>query len=1078
MTKPSKFAQPFRGFEILDRLGSGGMGTVFKARRKADDALVALKVLRPSLSRNARYVERLRREAEISMRLDHAGLVKGYGLGEEGGYHYLVMEFVSGRSLKSLLKTWGRFPEEQVLELGMQMAEALAYAHEHGVVHRDVKPGNIIVNEEDRAKLTDLGLAKGETDPTLTRDGATVGTPQYMSPEQAQDPGMVDERSDLYSLGATLYHMAVGLPPFEGESVVQVISKLLHERADSAGSLNPEVSTGLSLILRRLLAKDPALRYQTARELLVDLERVDQGETPAVDVRVLARAEGRSDLGPSRTKILVAGSVVLGLAGAAWLLTHHGGRVDQRPSGLRGLRVAVADAQRGFAERLELIDEFDPDDDQRPVVSTLRQAVLREFGRAMRDFQRRFDSTAVEGWVDKHGLAVAPQAFATHVDAKLQTDPQFRGYVPETLPPTIEPLYRIWLDGRVRDVAARIQSRCARLAAEIRENYDQRIAPELAKLAAAGEFRQADQQLTRLIERPSRCGVNGSRTAGTLPQAETARLSALTKRLQETQRGLRQRARELVDAWRTLVAAPLEEARTYLATGHVRKARTALAAARRAFEAPKSWRTLPSSVDSPVAGLRSQLSTATRALDETTRRLDFDALAECEDAIHRVIARSYDLDEAERLLDSYRFEDADARDEKTRIGQDLAALRQAVHVLLDAAAASRSRRWILREDRLDATLARVVRGPTPGIVLRSGGQERTVRLADFDPTELVKLVSRAQQEVHRIGLGLFLFFGDRFSEAAVLLQNHRGGRLRAMKSRRLVELKNAGQRIETRAKRLLQRLERFVATRDPGFRHLELTENQLETLEADYARTRVVREAKEKLQGFRAIIARERLRRSLLGRLPEDLAERLEMSLRPDGDGFSLRLGLSFAGDPFLGASGWRAAAGGIMPPAASGQLPWVEIERAWQVALPVIEPTGSATLTVEFQVPGGGRKLDALLLNVFGSRILLLQMPDQEGLVSTDVPGNLRQALVKAYRNRRPAATPWFLLRGASYTLRIALGPVQNLHRVCNMRLNDVEIAGAKAMPAARARRDELKVAAVGGFLLEEIRLEATARR
>ena len=162
MTQAGKFAQPFREYEILERLGSGGMGTVFKAQRRSDGGAVAIKVLRPSLSRNARYVERLRREADISIRLDHEGLVKGHGIGEEGGYHYVVMEFVAGRTLRELLKSWGHFPEDLVVDLGLQLADALAYAHENGVIHRDVKPGNVLVDDHDHAKLTDLGLAKAE----------------------------------------------------------------------------------------------------------------------------------------------------------------------------------------------------------------------------------------------------------------------------------------------------------------------------------------------------------------------------------------------------------------------------------------------------------------------------------------------------------------------------------------------------------------------------------------------------------------------------------------------------------------------------------------------------------------------------------------------------------------------------------------------------------------------------------------------------------------------------------------------------------------------------------------------------
>jgi len=171
MAAKGKFAQPFTDYEILERLGSGGMGTVFKARYRGQannpsaptlvpGQIVALKVLRPSLGRNQRYRERLRREAELSMRLEHENLVKGYMLGEEAGYHYLVMEFCEGPSLRHLLRMWGCFPEDLVVDVGIQIAAALSHAHEHGIVHRDIKPANILVDDDGRAVLTDLGLAK------------------------------------------------------------------------------------------------------------------------------------------------------------------------------------------------------------------------------------------------------------------------------------------------------------------------------------------------------------------------------------------------------------------------------------------------------------------------------------------------------------------------------------------------------------------------------------------------------------------------------------------------------------------------------------------------------------------------------------------------------------------------------------------------------------------------------------------------------------------------------------------------------------------------------------------------------
>ncbi|MCA8943621.1 MAG: serine/threonine protein kinase, partial [Planctomycetes bacterium] len=286
-----KFAQPFEDYEILSRVGAGAMGTVFRARQTKMNRVVALKVLRPSLARNRKYVERLRREARIVGALNHPNIVTGYDLGEEGGYHYFVMEFVEGQSLRSLLQEWGLFPEERVLEVGIQVAGALEHAFARGVIHRDIKPGNILIDEAGNVKLTDMGLAKGPTDLTLTRDGATVGTPQFISPEQAIDPQNADIRSDLYSLGATLFQMATGAAPFSGDSIGKLIDQVLNEPAPLVSDVNPGVSEGLSLVIKKLLAKDPALRYQTPGELLVDLRRVARSEAPGVDLKRLEKAD-------------------------------------------------------------------------------------------------------------------------------------------------------------------------------------------------------------------------------------------------------------------------------------------------------------------------------------------------------------------------------------------------------------------------------------------------------------------------------------------------------------------------------------------------------------------------------------------------------------------------------------------------------------------------------------------------------------------------------------------------------------------------------------------------------------------
>ena len=309
------FDQPFPDYELLDRVGAGAMGTVFKARHKRLNRVVALKILKPSLARDKRYVDRLRREARIVASLSHPHIVAGYDLGEEGGYHFFVMEFVEGKSLRQLLAEWGMFAEEYVLRVAREVAEALDHAYQRDVIHRDIKPGNILIDEAGRVKLTDMGLAKGPTDLTLTRDGATVGTPMYISPEQARNPQDVDVRGDLYSLGATLYHMATGVAPFRGDTMAELITNVLSEEAPPPDAANSAVSPGLSLVIRKLMAKNLAVRYQTPRELLDDLDRIDRAQPPAVDP---ARLAASPDDAGRWLRSVGLGAAALVLAFGAW----------------------------------------------------------------------------------------------------------------------------------------------------------------------------------------------------------------------------------------------------------------------------------------------------------------------------------------------------------------------------------------------------------------------------------------------------------------------------------------------------------------------------------------------------------------------------------------------------------------------------------------------------------------------------------------------------------------------------------------------------------------------------------------
>jgi len=273
------------GFEIVDKLGRGGMSSVYKARDLTTGRLVALKIMPPKAAENASMLERFRREARAAMMLDHPNIVKGISAGEDQGFYYLVMDYVRGRSLMRLIRSHGPLEERRAIYIARQVADALDHASRAGILHRDIKPDNILVHSDDFAKVTDFGLSRFCTsdDTMLTLPGTAVGTPYYMSPEQARGETDLDVRTDLYSLGATTYEMLTGDPPHTGPSVALILAQHLTQEPPDPRTLNPELSDEVCHIVARLLAKGRADRYPTPVELMVDLDALlstGAGSTP------------------------------------------------------------------------------------------------------------------------------------------------------------------------------------------------------------------------------------------------------------------------------------------------------------------------------------------------------------------------------------------------------------------------------------------------------------------------------------------------------------------------------------------------------------------------------------------------------------------------------------------------------------------------------------------------------------------------------------------------------------------------------------------------------------------------------
>jgi eukaryotic-like serine/threonine-protein kinase len=267
-------------YELQSQVARGGTAQVYLARDIILGRPVALKVLFPELSTDSAFVERFRREAQAAASLSHPNIVPVYDWGESDDTYFIVMEYVDGEPLSSIIHTQAPVNPGSAAQVAADIAKALTYAHRHGVVHRDVKPGNVLITADGQVKVTDFGIARamGNLDDQVTQTGLVMGTATYFSPEQAQGLD-VDGRSDIYSLGVVLYEMLVGRPPFIGDTPVAIAYQHVQETPPRPRALNPEIPVALEAIVLQAMAKLPAERYQSADDLRADLERFLRNQT-------------------------------------------------------------------------------------------------------------------------------------------------------------------------------------------------------------------------------------------------------------------------------------------------------------------------------------------------------------------------------------------------------------------------------------------------------------------------------------------------------------------------------------------------------------------------------------------------------------------------------------------------------------------------------------------------------------------------------------------------------------------------------------------------------------------------------
>ena len=281
--KESKaIAHQIPGYKVQGKLGAGAMAVVYKAQQLSLNRTVAIKVLPKRFSENPEYVERFYKEGQAAGKLNHNNIVQAFDVGEAGGYHYFIMEYVEGKTLYDDIAAGKIYSEQEAINVIIQVAHALQHAHANGLIHRDVKPKNIMINKDGIVKLADMGLARETTDieAAKTEKGKAYGTPYYIAPEQIRGEMDIDGRADIYGLGATFYHLVTGRVPFMADDPADVMKKHLKEQLVPPDHINTSLSAGVSEVIEIMMAKQKKDRYNDVDELLIDLEAVKKGQSP------------------------------------------------------------------------------------------------------------------------------------------------------------------------------------------------------------------------------------------------------------------------------------------------------------------------------------------------------------------------------------------------------------------------------------------------------------------------------------------------------------------------------------------------------------------------------------------------------------------------------------------------------------------------------------------------------------------------------------------------------------------------------------------------------------------------------
>ncbi len=500
---PASAALPeIPGYRVESVLGRGATGTVYRAVQLAVDREVAIKVLHPEYA-GPNAVRRLQREARTTARLAHPGIVSAIDMGQANGMWWYAMELVDGPALSALLREKGRLSEREALRLFIPLCEALEHANEQGVVHRDIKPANILVDAHGRARLVDLGLAFSEDDPLLTKSGGTLGTPHYLSPEQARNPGAVDVRSDIWSLGASMFHAMCGRPPFTGESVAEILSGVLYAHIPDPRELEPSLSQGMGLVLRKCLTRSTEKRYGSPSELLHDLEALRERRAVRVSVRNLDPVAGEADR--KRRNLWIGAGVALAFAVGAFVwwrpwaanipegLTQHASHAAWAP--LEAILAAAESEDRrapgNALARLDELSEKGVPPEYKPDYWAARASIQNRFDTLISEERKRIKREYDTAFSRDRDFVSAAALVSAQAELRLARDLGANDRQRETVKD------RLRFDELREQVETDEQTALDRFLKQVNAHYDGVVLPQARSAVASGAWHSALSLLAR-----------------------------------------------------------------------------------------------------------------------------------------------------------------------------------------------------------------------------------------------------------------------------------------------------------------------------------------------------------------------------------------------------------------------------------------------------------------------------------------------------------------------------------------------------------------------------------------------------